>query len=88
MVAHIVLDVAVSHGGVGLDPQRQGVVLREVSVDERKVGVYYVGVVVVAEEAPYAGLAVADGAEVQRTIGLAEAEVFVGTVVPAHLTCK
>ena len=37
-----------------------------------------------AEEAPDAGLAVADGAEIERAVGLAEAEVRVGTVVPAH----
>ena len=40
------------------------------------------------KEAPHPGLAVTDGAEIQRTIGLAEGKVFVGPIIITHFTGK
>ncbi len=57
----------------------------EVPVQERQVFIHHLRIIVVSIEAPHAGLAVADGAPVQRTIGLAEAEIGVRTLVVAHL---
>ena len=88
MVAHIVLDVAVADGSIGLDPERQSVVLGQIAVKEGQVAVHNLCFVVMAEEAPNAGLAVADGAEVQRAVSLAEAEVLVRAVIITLLACK
>ena len=84
VVAHVALDVAVGDQGLGLYPKGEGVVLREVPVQEGQVAVHHVLIVVMTEEAPDAGFAVADGAEVQRTVGFAEAEVGIGPFVIAH----
>ena len=88
VVAHVPLDVAVAHGGIRLNPQRQFVVLAQVPVQERQIAVHHFLGVVAPIKTPHAGLAVADGAPVQRTIGFAEAEIGIGPVKITHFAGK
>ena len=81
VVAHVVHYVADRNFLFRLDPEGKMVNLGHISINIRQIAVYLSGVVVVAVETPHTGLAVADGAEVHRAIGLAETEVGVRTVI-------
>ena len=83
VVAHAVEDRFGRHLRAGLHPQRHAVVL---VVAHRVVGVSVHVVGHGAEEGPHAGFAGAHGAEVERRIGVAEAEIGVRAVVVTHLT--
>ena len=62
--------------------------LGQVAVQEGKVAVHHRRVIVVAEETPDTGLAVADGAEIQGPVSFAEAEIRIRAVVVAHFPCE
>ena len=83
VVAHAVEDCFGRHLRAGFHPQRHAVVL---VVAHRVVGVSVHVVGHGAEEGPHAGFAGAHGAEVERRIGVAEAEIGVRAVVVTHLT--
>ena len=55
-----------------------------VSVDERQIGIHLGRIGVVTVEAPDTGFAVADGAEVERAVGFAEAEVRIGSFIESQ----
>ena len=88
MVTHILLQVAHREGLIGFDPQRKMVAHIEVAVDVRQVFVHLLVAVVMAEEAPHAGIGVTDVLEVDGAIGVAEREVLIFTTEEAFLTGK
>ena len=58
------------------------------SIDEGQIGIHHLFIIMVAEEAPDAGLAEADGTKVQRAVSLTEAEVLVRAGVVTHFAGK
>ena len=83
VVAHAVEERLGRHLRAGLDPQRHAVVL---VVAHRVVGVSVHVVGHGAEEGPHAGFAGAHAAEVERRVGVREAEIGVRAVVVTHFT--
>ena len=85
VVAHVVLQVAHSERLVGFNPQREVVAFVKLAVNVRQVFVHLLVVVMVAEEAPHAGIGVAHILEVDGAVGIAEREIDVLAIEEAFL---